>query len=277
MIELPEAVTLARQMNTALQGKTIAECVRGNAPHKFAFYTLPPEEYAAILPGKVIGAAYEQGNGIVVPAQPDYSLVFGHGGERIFLHQNAATLPARHQFLLRFSDGTYLSITVQMWGSAQLHKTSELNLGKNFYGFDMVSPLSQEFDEAYFQHLFSYLPAVSKDSIKFFMISKPGVWGLGNGYLHDILFRARLHPRRRALETSVEERKTLYRVTVETLRAAVEAGGRESELDLFGQPGKYSKILDSTSAGKPCPNCGTPIEKIQFMGGASYFCPSCQK
>jgi formamidopyrimidine-DNA glycosylase len=64
---------------------------------------------------------------------------------------------------------------------------------------------------------------------------------------------------------------------VQTLRAAVEAGGRTSELDLFGRPGGYARILDSASAGQPCPVCGAAIEKIQFMGGASYFCPSCQK
>jgi formamidopyrimidine-DNA glycosylase len=100
---------------------------------------------------------------------------------------------------------------------------------------------------------------------------------VGNGYLQDILFRARMHPRRRALETSLEERRALYQATVQTLRAAVEGGGRESELDLFGRPGGYVKILDSASAGQPCPNCGTPIEKISFMGGASYLCPTCQK
>ena len=277
MIELPEAITLSRQFNETLRGKNIAECMRGNAPHKFAFYTLSPEEYAAILPGKVLGTAYDQGNGIFLPAEPDYTLIFGHGGERIFLHADASTLPAKHQFLLRFTDGTYLTVTVQMWGSAQLHKTAEMTLNKNFYGFDMISPLSAEFNEDYFLNLFGYLPAGSKDSVKFFMISKPGVWGVGNGYLQDILFRARLHPRRRALETSLKERRELYKATMETLHLAVECGGRESELDLFGQPGRYQKLLDSTSAGKPCPVCGTTIEKIQFMGGASYFCPNCQK
>lgn len=276
MIELPEAINLANQISTALGGKTIAECVRGNKAHKFAFYNRPPEEYAAILPGRTIGAAYAQGGLILVPAEPGYALCWGGGGERILFHQTPETLPAKHQFMLRFRDDTCVSVTVQMWGSAQLYTDAERPGNKNFYGFDMVSPLSPEFSEEYFLNLFDYLPAGSKDSLKFFLISKPGVWGLGNGYLQDVLFRARLHPRRRALETSQEERRALYQATVETLRAATEAGGRESELDLFGRPGGYIKILDSDSAGKPCPLCGTPIEKIAFMGGASYLCPHCQ-
>ena len=56
----------------------------------------------------------------------------------------------------------------------------------------------------------------------------------------------------------------------------VAQGGRDGEIDLFGQPGGYRRILSSETAGKPCPECETPIEKIQYLGGASYFCPKCQ-
>ena len=55
MIEMPEAVVLARQINAQLKGKRIASAVRGNSPHKFAFYSRTPEEYAQILRDKVIG------------------------------------------------------------------------------------------------------------------------------------------------------------------------------------------------------------------------------
>ena len=52
MIEFPEALVIADQMNEAIRGKQIASAMRGNAPHKFAFYNHTPEEYAAILPGR---------------------------------------------------------------------------------------------------------------------------------------------------------------------------------------------------------------------------------
>ena len=61
MIELPEATIIASQMSEALAGKQIASAVRGNVPHKFAFYSRPAEEYAAILAGKRMGAAKELG------------------------------------------------------------------------------------------------------------------------------------------------------------------------------------------------------------------------
>jgi len=72
------------------------------------------------------------------------------------------------------------------------------------------------------------------------------------------------------------ERRTLYEAIRETLRQAVDLGVRDDERDLYNNPGKYRRILDRRAKGKPCPVCRTPIEKIRYLGGASYFCPSCQ-
>jgi formamidopyrimidine-DNA glycosylase len=57
---------------------------------------------------------------------------------------------------------------------------------------------------------------------------------------------------------------------------AIELGGRSDERDLFNQPGRYQRLLDSQAVGKPCPACGAPIEKMAYLGGACYFCPQCQ-
>jgi hypothetical protein len=50
----------------------------------------------------------------------------------------------------------------------------------------------------------------------------------------------------------------------------------DEERDLYDRPGGYSRILNAKAKGEPCPVCGTTIEKIQYLGGASYFCPKCQ-
>jgi formamidopyrimidine-DNA glycosylase len=275
MIELPEAVNLADQMNHALQGKQIESCLRGNAPHKFAFYSRTPEEYAAFFEGKVFGEARHHTNHILISFKPEHFLVLGGGGERIQLHQNETTLPKKHQFLLRFTDGTLLTVTIQMWGSIQLLTETELNEHAWIPNAN-PSPLTTAFSYAYFNGLFEALEPGDKRFIKYFMISKPGVWGLGNGYLHDILFQARIHPRRRAISLSEAERQELYAATRDVLTKAIELGGRDDELNLFGCPGHYARILSNKSAGEPCPECETPIEKISFLGGASYFCPRCQ-
>ncbi len=276
MIEYPEAVVLAGQMNQALKGKVIESGSRGNAEHKFAFYTLTAQEYVEILRGKTIGEASAFANMIILKLEPGYALVFGEGGERIILHEDETSLPPKYQFFLRFTDGKLLTVTIQMWGSLRLLRQEEVSVGRNFYGYEQVPPLSEAFTLDYFKGLFAALDPKCKDAIKFFMISKPGVCGLGNGYLQDVLFQARIHPRRRAVDVNPAEQAALYHAVRDILSRAVAAGGRDSELDLFGRPGGFHKTLDSASAGRPCPVCATPIEKIQFLGGASYFCPKCQ-
>ena len=276
MIEGPEAMRFAKQMQLVLLGKRVDACQRGNSPHKFAFYTKTAEEYAALLPGKTVGPASSLGGMIYVPLDPEYVLVLGGGGERILFHADETSLPARHQFLLRFTDAAYLTVTVQMWGAIQLFHRSEWKPGKNFYGFDMVEAAGPDFTLDYFHSLFAGLAPGCKDSLKFFVISKPGVCGVANGYLSDILWKAGLHPRRRAVDLTLDEQARLYAAIRAVLEQAVAAGGRDTELDLFGFPGGYHRILDSDSVGKPCPNCAAPLEKIQFQGGASYLCPSCQ-
>jgi len=113
-------------------------------------------------------------------------------------------------------------------------------------------------------------------SIKYFMISKPGILGVGNGYLQDMLFKAKIHPRRRVVQITEAEKQALYQSIRDTLQKASELGGRDTERDLYDHPGGYVRIMDNRNAGKPCPECGMPIEKASYLGGAVYFCPKCQ-
>jgi formamidopyrimidine-DNA glycosylase len=101
--------------------------------------------------------------------------------------------------------------------------------------------------------------------------------GIGNSYAQDILFRARISPRRKIPDIPATEREQLYRAIQETVQLAIEAGGREDERDLFDRPGGYHRLMSSQTAGTPCPVCGTMIEKMAYLGGACYLCPQCQQ
>ena len=276
MLELPEVVTIAQQMNRELKGKQIELCVPGNAAHKFAFYNRAPDEYTAILTGRTIAGALDHGGHVLVRIEPEYVLALGGGGERITFHHSELTLPARHQFLLRFVDGTYLTVSVQMWGGIHLMHQSEL-AGNALIGPQRVSPVSDAFTYDYFQQaLFAELEPADAQCIKYVLITNPGIWGVGNGYVQDILFRARLHPRRKAIDLATREKRALYKAIRTTLKQAVDQGGRDTERDLYDLPGGYRKILDSSTLQQPCRHCGGRIEKIQLLGGTSYFCPHCQ-
>jgi formamidopyrimidine-DNA glycosylase len=274
MIELPEALVISRQIDETLSGKEIAVGNQGNAPHKFAFYSRPAPEYETIFPGKTIRGGRYLGSTILIDLDQEDVLALGDGGCRAQFHSSEKSLPKKRQLYIEFTDHTYLTVTIQMYGGILLLHRSELDhhpLIKTG-----VSPLSDQFTPEYFNRLFTEIPAGDSRSVKYFIISKPGILGIANGYTQDILFRAGLHPKRRITTLTSQERELLYTAIRQTVREAVNLCGRDSERDLFGQPGGYRRILDSRSEGQPCPNCGTPIVKIAFLGGASYFCPLCQ-
>ena len=272
MIELPEALTIARQMNKELKGKCIESSVYMDSPHRFAFYNRErtPEEYETILNGRAIGQVVGQASHILIPLEPGYVLKLGDGGERILFHKDENTLPKKHQLLLHFEDDTYLTVSIQGWGAVEIEQQAKFRA----YKPGRTSPLSDAFTLEYFRGLFAGL--TDRKTIKHFLISEPGIPGVGNGCLQDILFRARIHPKRRRLDLSEEDQQALHRAIVDTLEQAVAQGGRDTERDLYNQLGGYPKILDSSKRGEPCPECGRPIEKMNHLGGSCYLCPSCQ-
>ena len=78
------------------------------------------------------------------------------------------------------------------------------------------------------------------------------------------------------IRAEAAEVRKLHNAIRKVLTEAVAKGGRDDELDLSGRGGRYVRLMDRRSEGRPCPNCGTRIEKIQYLGGACYFCPNCQ-
>lgn len=277
MIEHPEAVLLAGQISKALKGKRVKMAVRGNTPHKWAFYSRSPAAYASILKGKRLNGAEASGSLILVRAGSGHYVVLGGGGERIDYHAPESKVPKKHQLLLRFDDESFLTVRVQGWGSCQLWTPKELR-GDKWYAKRSLSPTEDGFTRAYFESLFAGLKPGETRSIKYFLISEPGVWGIGNGYLQDILFDARIHPRTRAVDLGKAQRNALFKSITRTIKRAISLRGRTDEYDLFGKPGCYERLLSSATTGKACPRCRKDsISKESFLGGAVYFCPSCQE
>lgn len=275
MIELPEAVVISRQMDEALKGKRIEYGNRGNSPHKFAFSNGTSEEYAAIFAGKTVGSTTWHGMSILTEIGTEHKLVLGCGGEHIVLHPAGAALPKKYQLLLQFEDGAALTVTISGWGNTLLLPAAEAGRHAHVKQ-ERITPLDEAFTWDTFRSLFEPVAPDSKASIKYFLITEPGVWGMGNGCLQDILFRAKIDPRRKVVDIDRDEQRVLYDALQSTLAQMIELGGRDSEVDLYGNPGGYRRILDSRSAGASCPECGTTIEKIQYLGGACYLCPTCQ-
>jgi formamidopyrimidine-DNA glycosylase len=274
MIEIPEAESLAKQFNETISGKKIVKVVAGFSPHKFAFYHGDPKEYNTLLRGKILGTAVAYG-GMVEIQLGDIMLLFADGVVLRF-HNKDEKRPLKHQLLMEFEDGTSIIATVQMVGVFSCFREGEYHNPYYDIAKSRPSPLSDEFDWAYFDRLITS-PDVQKLSVKAFLATGQRIPGLGNGVLQDILYNARIHPKRLVETLTGGERETLFQSIKSTLKEMTAQGGRDTVKDLFGNPGGYRTKVSQNTVGRPCPVCGGMIIKQPYMGGSIYFCSGCQK
>jgi len=275
MFELPEFTILARQINETLAGKTINRGSLGNSPHKFVWHNRTHEEFAALTAGKTVGPARARGKWLFIPLDPGYLLLAGECGGRFLYHPPGAKLPEKYHLWLAFTDGSSLTALTQMWGAYELYEAGQEAERQYIKGM-RTTPVEPGFTFEYFSGLIDELLGGEKRSVKGLLTQEQLIPGLGNAISQDIMFRARLHPKHAIGELSTSQRHSLYDAILVTVDAAIAAGGRNDELDLYGRPGGYERLMDKGAAGQPCPTCSTTIEKIQYLGGACYFCPVCQ-
>ncbi len=275
MFELPELLTLARQMNDTLQGKVIAKGNLGNSPHKFVWYNRSPDEFHRLTVGKEIGEASARGKWLFMPLNPGYVLLLGECGGKVLYHQLGAELPKKYHLLIAFEDGSHLSAMTQMWGAMELYVDGDEQHRQYIKDMRRV-PVDSDFSYDYFCELIDALLVEKDRSAKAFLTQDQIIPGLGNAMAQDILFRARLHPKHLLSDLDSRCRKALYDAIINTVADVTAKGGRYDEFDLYGNPGGYTRVMDSASVARPCPECGGKVEKMQYLGGACYCCPNCQ-
>ena len=275
MIELPETHVLAGQINDTLVGKTIVNAVAGAHPHAFAWYSGDPAAYGAMLTGQPVtganpGTGYTCGGNTEVMCG-DFLLVMS---TPIKYHAPGEKLPKSHQLLLTFDDDSHMSCTVQMWGAMFCAPVTEIETMGHFVNGHLPDPLTDAFDQGHFDGLIKAVkPSISA---KAFLATEQRIPGLGNGVLQDILFNARIHPKKK-LETMTDgDFERLFYSVKDTLKAMKDGGGRDTEKDLFGHSGGYMTILSKNTLPHPCRECGSGLVRQAYMGGNIYFCPTCQ-
>jgi formamidopyrimidine-DNA glycosylase len=272
MIEIPESVSLARQLNDTVKGKAIASVLANASPHKFAWFFGDPLQYDALLRDKTVGEARGVGGKVEI-ALGKLRILLAEGVNVRFIEAGEAP-PAKHQLLIAFTDSSALACTVQMYGGLWVFQEGDNDNEYYLAAKRKPSPRSDLFDLPYFLDL---AEESSELSVKAFLATEQRVPGLGNGVLQDILFNARIHPKTKVKRLTEKELDTLFGCIKSTLIQMTEQGGRDTENDLFGNPGGYKTLLSKYTVGKPCPACGALISKFPYMGGSVYVCPGCQK
>ena len=276
MFELPEFITLAKQMNATLTGKIIQRGQLGNSPHKFVWYNRSHEEFDRLTKRKIIGKAYAKGKWLFIPLDPGYVLLLGECGGKVLFHPPGAKIPQKYHLYITFEDGSFLTATTQMWGAIELYEKGQEHNREYVKGM-RTTPIEPAFTFEYFCTLIDNLVIEKKRSVKGLLTQDQIIPGLGNAIAQDILFRARLHPKHPISDLNTGQMRALYDAILNTVGEVIEKGGRYDEFDLYNNRGNYVRIMDKNAVGHPCPECGGNIEKMQYLGGTCYLCPNCQQ
>lgn len=271
MPELPEIAVLSDQMRGKVVGKAVVD-VEVLQPKNL---NGPVDEFVEKVVGRRIVSVTARGKWLFLELSDDLFLLInlGMGGDLLYYNSDDV-LPETYKFKMGLSGGSGFTITFWWFGYIHLVDAEELTAHK-MTGDLGLSPLDDGFTLPYFRELLRGRRA----QVKSFLLNQRRVAGIGNVYVQDILFKARLHPKR-TIDTLTEvDVEVLYHSMRDVLTRSVAMGGLAYERDFFGNKGGFSsdQFLVGYKTGQPCPTCSTPIEKIRTGSTASYICPRCQK
>lgn len=195
-----------------------------------------------------------------------------HGKQITFSTTN---LPNQHtRIILHLSGGATLYFNdLRKFGFLHLVDHKGLELAKKPFG---IEPLSSDFTVKNLEKLLFG----KKQKIKSFLLNQKFIAGLGNIYVDESLFLAKILPDRLAGSLSGEEIKKLHQVIQKIIKLAIKLRGTtfSNYLDSRGKKGNFSDQLQVYGRGKQdCLVCGGKIKKIRLFGRGTHFCEHCQK
>jgi formamidopyrimidine-DNA glycosylase len=162
-------------------------------------------------------------------------------------------------------------------GVIQVRKDDELD-SSYVYKRDFDSTKLSAAEEEFTFEQFSGRMAEHNKMLKSVLVGKDAILvGISNSTFQDILYRARIHPKRRASELEADEMRSLYDTILFVFNERIRLNGKDNFRDLHGKQGGYVPAMGSNMKQQSCPECGTPIEKLSHGGGHVYLCPNCQK
>lgn len=282
MPELPEVETVRRGLQPHLEGARLTDVIQNRPDLRFPL----PEDFVHRLRGATVKRLTRRAKYMLAELSTGETLVIHLGMTGRFLvgetkpgrfHHVAGDDPKHTHIVLGTDKGARIAFNdARRFGYMDLIPTDRLDEHPYFKGLG-PEPLSDAFNA---KALAATLKG-RKQNIKVTLLDQRIVAGLGNIYVSEALFRARIHPERPAGSLKPKELNLLVEAVKAVLEQAVEAGG--STLKDFrsadGELGYFQhrfRVYDRE--GEPCPApCKGEIRRIVQGGRSTFFCPSCQK
>lgn len=270
MPELPEVETIARALREggregpSILGKTI-RAVDLRWERTLAIPSAA--EFLARLPGQQVQTVGRRGKFIVATLQPDTLLIHLRMSGDLRVQPDDALEAAHDRLLIHFDDGMRLAFNdARKFGRIWLTDQPD----------DLLAGLGPEpLDSAFTpQQMYAMLHA-RRRQLKPLLLDQSFLAGLGNIYTDEALHMAGLHPNRLSDHVTEAEAARLWQAIRSVLQEGIRRNG--ASIDWVYRGGDFQNNFRAYQrTGKPCPVCGTPIERTLVGQRGTHFCPVCQ-
>ena len=272
MPELPEVETVRRGLERLVVGKTIGQ-VRVRYVKMIGTGV---DSFVHDLPGQTIERIGRRGKYLLFYLTG--GVLVSHlrmEGKYLFYPDAVPERKHAHVFFQMTDGGTLVYEDVRKFGTMELLRKDQLEA---YFVVRKLGPEPTEVD--FLLPPFAAALSRSKKPIKPYLLEQTLVVGLGNIYVDEALWRAKIHPSRPAASLKPAEVKRLREQIIEVLQLGIEKRGStiRTYRNALGEDGTMQDFLQVYGkTGQPCARCGSPIEKIKLGGRGTHLCPHCQK
>jgi formamidopyrimidine-DNA glycosylase len=275
MPELPEVQTLVDDLNTAgLVGNTFT-AARVFWPKTIA--DLSPAAFSRRIKGKVINSIRRRGKFLVFDLSPhDHLLIHLRMSGRLHLVR-PRTKRSKHEHVI---------LSLDRVRQLRFHDTRKF--GRLFLVEDAQSVLAklgiEPLDSSFKAQALAQMLTTRQRLLKPLLLDQTFIAGLGNIYVDEALWKAKIHPLRLSNSLSNPEIKTLHRAIPQVLKRGLKnlgtslGSGKANFYSVARRKGRNQDQLNVfRRTGDPCPRCKAPVERIIVGQRSTHICPNCQK
>ncbi len=274
MPELPEVETVKSTLQERLPGLTICG-VDLYLPK--IIQTPSPEEFCRQVAGKTFLDVGRRGKYLLISLSRGLMLVvhLRMTGQLVYTVTDESRSKYTH-LIFHLNNGHQLRFAdMRQFGRFWLVPEADIQAVKGMKSLG-VEPLGSEFTLNFLEKELK----TRRTRLKPLLLDQTFIAGLGNIYVDEALHRAGLHPLRPANTLNPREVGALFRAIREVLEEGIAGRGTSVRdyVDGTGQAGTFQeKLRVYRRSGRPCIQCGKPIERLRIGGRSAYFCPGCQR
>jgi formamidopyrimidine-DNA glycosylase len=272
MPELPEVETVKETLKPLIIGKTINQI---DVFYDKMILPLDVNTFKSRLIGKTIHAINRTGKYLLFDFGQDTLVVHLRMEGKFYLKDKNEPFTKHEHIGFHFTDGSSLRYDdVRKFGTLTLKETA------NLFNTRPLSKLGFEPQDVRLTKAYLKEKLRSKRPIKASLLDQTIILGLGNIYVDEVLYCARINPNTLAFRVKDKEIDALITCSKQVIEKAIKLGGSSvrTYLNSLGISGKFQNELKvHLQEGNPCPSCDGVVIKERVAGRGTYYCPRCQR